>query len=377
MSKNKHRRKRRRPPTEAERRKRRIAAARFKAFFAVLFVGAGIFGLVKFSKSIEVPLVVNAENYFQIMENNGIDDGIFDDGIVPVEDVSAALSKYNVPQPRLKDEYPIDMVIRSEYAIVYDLQVDEVLFAKNAAEKCYPASTTKILTASVLLDTLPDDFQFTAGDELDLVNPESSLAFINKGNVLDLEMTIDALMLPSGNDASYMAAANAGRYIAKNEGLSPEQAVKTFVDEMNRTARLVGTENTHFTAPDGFHDDDHYTTVLDMLKITLYAMEKPKLTASAAKKDAYVKFISGEEVSWTNSNKLLHETAGECYYMYATGMKTGMTDQSGYCVVATARRFDHDVVCLVFGAEASDIRWNDTIALLDAAFAQIREREGT
>ena len=53
-----------------------------------------------------------------------------------------------------------------------------------------------------------------------------------------------------------------------------------------------------------------------------------------------------------------------------------MTDQSGYCVVATASRFDHDVICIVFGAEASDIRWNDTIALLDAAFVQVRNRNG-
>lgn len=375
MSKNKHKRRRKRIPAEAARRKRRAAAARLKVFFAVLFVGAGVFGAVKLGKSVEIPLKVNAVDYIQIIEETGEAD-VFEDKVVEAEEVSATLSKYSIPQPRLKDEYPIDMVIRSEYAIVYDIQGNDVLFAKNPEERCYPASTTKILTASALLDNVPEDFLFTAGDELDLVNPGSSLAFINKGNVLDLEMTIDALMLPSGNDASYMAAANAGRYIAKNDSMTDQQAVDRFMDEMNRTARLIGANNTHFTVPDGFHDDDHYTTVLDMLKITLYAMEKPKLMASAGKTERYVQFVSGEEVSWTNSNKLLHESAGDCYYMYANGMKTGMTDQSGYCVVATARRFDHDVVCLVFGAEASDIRWNDTIALLDAAFAEIREREG-
>lgn len=375
MSKNKHKRRRKRIPTEAARRKRRAAAARLKVFFAVAFLGAGVFGAVKLGKSVEIPLKVNAVDYIQIIEETGEAD-VFEDSVVEAEEVSATLSKYSIPQPRLKDEYPIDMVIRSEYAIVYDIQGNDVLFAKNPEERCYPASTTKILTASALLDNVPEDFLFTAGDELDLVNPGSSLAFINKGNVLDLEMTIDALMLPSGNDASYMAAANAGRYIAKNDSMTAQQAVDRFMDEMNRTARLIGANNTHFTVPDGFHDDDHYTTVLDMLKITLYAMEKPKLMASAGKTERYVQFVSGEEVSWTNSNKLLHESAGDCYYMYANGMKTGMTDQSGYCVVATARRFDHDVVCLVFGAEASDIRWNDTIALLDAAFAEIREREG-
>lgn len=375
-SKNKRRKKRKTIPTEAARRKRRIAIARFRVFCVVLLVGAGIFGAVKLNKSIEVPLNVNAENYYRIVENTDVN-GLFDgDTGEYAEEVSASLSKYNVPQPKLTEEYPIDTVLQSKYAIVYDVQADEVLFAKNADQKCFPASTTKILTASVILDNAPEDFQFTAGDELDFVNPESSLAFINKGNVLDLEMTIDALMLPSGNDASYMAAANMGRYIADDDSLSPEQAVQTFVEEMNKTAKLVGAENTHFTAPDGFHDDDHYTTVLDMLKITLYAMDKPKLMASAAKPSTYTTFITGEEVSWTNSNKLIQESSGDCYYMYAYGMKTGMTDQSGYCVVATARRFDHDIVCLVFGADASDVRWNETISLLDAAFVQVKNRNG-
>ncbi|MCM1329864.1 MAG: D-alanyl-D-alanine carboxypeptidase [Ruminococcus sp.] len=376
MSSKNKRRKRKRIPTEAQRRKKRVAMARFRVLCLILLVGAGIFGAVKFSKSIEVPLNVNAADYYQIIENSEVTDRFDGDTAEPAEEVSASLSKYSVPQPRLKDEYAIEETLQSKYAIVYDVQADEVLFAKNAEEKCFPASTTKILTAAVILDNAPEDFQFTAGDELDFVNPESSLAFVNKGNVLDLEMTIDALMLPSGNDAAYMAAANMGRYIAKNDGLSPEQAVKTFVDEMNRTAMLLGAENTHFTAPDGFHDDDHYTTVLDMLKITLYAMDKPKLTASAAKPSTYTTFLTGEEVSWTNSNKLIQETSGDCYYLYANGMKTGMTDQSGYCVVATARRFDHDVICIVFGAEASDIRWNETIALLDAAFVQVKNRNG-
>lgn len=375
MSSKNKRRKKKRIPTEAARRKRRIAIARFRVFCVILLVGAGIFGAVKLNKSIEVPLKVNAENY-SIIESSDVNDLFDDDTGEHAAEVSASLSKYNVPQPKLTEKYPIDTVLQSQYAIVYDVQADEVLFAKNADQKCFPASTTKILTASVILDNAPEDFQFTAGDELDFVNPESSLAFINKGNVLDLEMTIDALMLPSGNDASYMAAANIGRYIAGDDTLSSEQAVKTFVDEMNKTAKLLGAENTHFTAPDGFHDDDHYTTVLDMLKITLYAMDKPKLMASAAKTDTYATFLSGEEVSWTNSNKLIQETSGDCYYMYAYGMKTGMTDQAGYCVVAAARRFDHDIVCLVFGADASDIRWLETISLLDAAFVQVKNRNG-
>jgi len=357
--------------TKEERRRRRKRRAAFWRLFLVLALVSGtVFGIAQISKSTEKPLVVNADNYYQITEEADTEDT---EAVDAAESVSGEL-KYRVTQPKLRGEYPIETVLQSKYAIVYDVQGDEVLFAKNPEEMCYPASTTKLLTAAVILDNVTEDFLFTAGDELDFVNPESSLAYIEKGNVLNLETAIDAIMLPSGNDASYMAAANVGRVIAGDETLSAEEAVQTFVDEMNRTAEGIGAEMTHFSDPDGFHADDHYTTVLDMLKITLYARQKPEIVSSGAKTDVNAVFESGETVSWTNSNKLIHEDSG-CYYMYANGLKTGMTDQSGYCVVATARRFDHDVICIVFGASASDIRWNETISLFDSAFALIRERE--
>lgn len=368
--------------TAQKKRQRRIFYARVRAFLAVALIVGSVIAVIQFNKSLERPLTVNAENYYHVTEdsdanNDNLQDTESADVAINIDDIEIdeELVKYKIKQPKLRSEYPIDMIIRSEAAIVYDIQADEVLYAKNAEQQCYPASTTKILTAAVILDNVTEDFQFTAGDELDYVHPESSLAFVNKGNILDLPTMIDAIILPSGNDASYVAAANVGRVIAGTDMITTEKAVQTFVDEMNRAAMYIGAENTHFTAPDGFHDDNHYTTVLDMLKISLYARQKPLLMESAGKANAYATFVSGEEISWENSNKLLHEYS-DCYYMYANGFKTGMTDQAGYCVVATAKRFDHDVVCIVFGAETSDIRWNDTIALLDAAFVQIRNREG-
>lgn len=108
-----------------------------------------------------------------------------------------------------------------------------------------------------------------------------------------------------------------------------------------------------------------------MLRITMYAQQFPIVVESANTPSEYAAFISGEQVSWENSNKLIQDYS-DCYYMYANGMKTGMTDEAGYCIVATARRFDHDVICIVFGAPASDVRWNETISLLDSAFVKIR-----
>ena len=300
---------------------------------------------------------------------------MLDDDSIEADANSDDVIKPIVAQPVLKGNYPIDMEINSKYAVVYDVESKEVLYAKDAEEKCYPASTTKILTAAITLEYADEDMQFTAGDELDFVNPGSSLAFLNKGSILDREMMIDAMMLPSGNDAAYTAAANIGRIIAGNDSISAEKAVKYFVAEMNNKLKQIGATNTHFADPDGFHNDNHYTTALDMLKISLYATQFDGIMESAAKPSRNVTFVSGENIYWENSNKLIHENS-DCYYTYATGLKTGMTDQSGYCVIATAERYGHEVICVVMGGEASDKRWNDTLALLDQAFVCIKNSEG-
>lgn len=291
---------------------------------------------------------------------------------VAAEPIDPAVRVAATANIHLREPYDVEMIIQSPYAIVYDATDEKVLYAKNAEEKCFPASTTKILTAAVILSNVPDDFVFTAGDELDFVNAGSSLAMLSKGCQLDVPTMLDALMLPSGNDASYTAAANVGRFLAEREDITDELAVEKFMDEMNRTLKRIGCENTHFSVPDGFHDDEHYTTVKDMLRVALYAKNFPALMESVQKAETTAEFLTGEQIYWSNSNQLLHEWSDR-YYMYATGMKTGMTDQAGHCVVATAERFGHELICIVFGSESANLRWNDTIALMDAAFVKIRE----
>ncbi|MCM1522877.1 MAG: hypothetical protein NC120_00305 [Ruminococcus sp.] len=274
-----------------------------------------------------------------------------------------------------KENYPIEMIIRTPYCVMYDVQEKRVLYAKNSQEKAFPASTTKILTAAVMMENTQNDTIFTAGNEQELVQPGSSLAYVNAGSSLDRDMMLDALMLPSGNDASYCAAAVTGRLIAGDENLTAENAVKTFVDKMNEKASEIGCKNTHFTCPDGFHNDDHYTTAMDLLRITLYSENFPEIAASGNKSSRELEFLTGEKISWTNSNKLIQPDSGDIYYPYATGLKTGMTDYSGHCVVATAERFGHELIIVCLGSESAAVRWNETIALFDAGFAYIRNND--
>ncbi|MBQ7990694.1 MAG: D-alanyl-D-alanine carboxypeptidase [Oscillospiraceae bacterium] len=276
-----------------------------------------------------------------------------------------------------KEEYPIDMILDTPNFVMFDANTKEILYSKNGNEKIYPASTTKIMTAALVMRYAAADTVFTAGDELDLVQAGSSLAGLTKGSQLDRDMILDALMIQSGNDASYTAAATVGRLIAGEGGeeLSAKEAVKVFVDEMNRTAEEIGCKNTHFTCPDGFHDEDHYTTALDMLRITIYSERFPEIAASGAKIYREPTFLSGETVEWYNSNALLPED-NDYYYMYAKGLKTGMTNEAGYCVVATAKRFDHELIIVSMGAETQSIRWLNTIAMFDQGFVYVREHGG-
>lgn len=372
---------RKKPLSPEAKRRQKAAQAKIGSFLGAAALVVGVAVLIVIGNNREIPLEIQTDGYVcldsqdgsatqTVVDENGevIEVQKVTEAAEPEDPLAENIRKIKIDIP---ETLPIDMVIRSEYAIVYDSTDNKVLYAKNAEEKCYPASTTKILTSAVTIKNAADDMVFTVGDEQSMVNEGSSLAMLNVGNELDLQMIVDGMMLPSGNDASYCAAANIGRILGEDENLSADGAVKLFMEEMNKTLKNIGCENTHFSVPDGFHEEDHYTTVKDMLRVTLYAQQFPQLVEAAAKPSEYVTFLSGEAASWENSNKLIHDYS-DCYYMYANGMKTGMTDEAGYCVVATARRFDHDVVCIVFGASASDIRWNDTIALLDAAFVQIR-----
>jgi D-alanyl-D-alanine carboxypeptidase (penicillin-binding protein 5/6) len=361
--------------------KKRKRKFRWDRFFSLIFIAALLGGVTVFAvdaagKYEPVAIVFDDSAYSEIPPETVITatvNEVFNDsdGVEPHAAVFADDSAYIDIQFNEDGVYPVETVLKSAYVIVYDVTAKEVLFEKSSDKKCFPASTTKLLTAAVLLDTLPEDHLFTVGSELSLVKAGSSVAMLSEGNVLDMPTMIDALMLPSGNDAAYVAAVSCGRYIAGDENLSPKAAVEVFMNRCNEVLHNIGASETHFSVPDGFHDEDHYTTAADMLRISIHAMEYPLILESADKTYTKAVFVSGESIEWKNSNVLIYE-GGETFYHYARGLKTGRTQESGYCVSALATRYGHDVICVTLGAESSDIRWTETISLLDSAFVHIK-----
>ena len=247
-------------------------------------------------------------------------------------------------------------------ACFYCVETDELLFQYNYKEKLQPASLAKILTAATALFYVDPETEFTVGTELSLVQPRSSLCLIKKGHRLTLSQLIEGMLIASGNDAAYTIAVNVARTVI-GEKLSDSEAVSGFSELMNSFARLIGMKNSHFTSPDGYDNENQYTTAEDLLVLTRYALTVPAIKETVSLSQKHVVFKSGENITWHNTNKLL--SSGSHYNKYAIGMKTGTTNAAGNCLISAFEKNDLTYISVICGAETSDSRYKDTNRLFN------------
>lgn len=261
---------------------------------------------------------------------------------------------------------PENREMTAKQYFVYDCDTKEFLAeARNGTDVIYPASITKLFTAYVALQYLNPETLCTAGDELDGVYAGSSVAEIQKGDTLTVEELVEAMLLPSGNDAAYILAANAGRVLAHNRGLSGTEAVSRFVTEMNTQAKYMGMADTHFANPDGIHSDDHRTTFSDIAIMGTLAMEDPVIMRYAATAKAE-KTLSDGVKEWKNTNALIHPES-PYYCPYCIGLKTGQTPSAGSCLLSAFSYHGKTYLIGVFGCPDVDDRFPDTLLLFQNA----------
>lgn len=248
---------------------------------------------------------------------------------------------------------------------VYDTALGEMLYCSTGdGERLYPASITKLFSAWVALKYVNPEQVVTAGDELGLVQPGSSTAYIKRGCRLTAQMLVEGMLLPSGNDASYVLAAAAGRAAAGDETLDGESAVAVFVEVMNREARQLGLKGSHFTNPDGYHDEDHFSTPEDIVRMAELALSQPVIARYVGLQQDTVVFDSGEWANWYNTNSLINPES-PYYVPAAAGLKTGYTSEAGYCLLAAFDCGEGQIIIGIFDAETKLSRYTDAIALLN------------
>ena len=234
--------------------------------------------------------------------------------------------------------------IAAHAAILMHMDSGSVLYEKNADERMLIASTTKIMTALVVLDSC-------APSELVTIKPEhcaveGSSAYLRPGEEYTVESLLCGLLLASGNDAAKALAEHAA---------GSEEA---FVACMNARAQQLGLENTHFVNPHGLDAEDHYSSAFDLARLTCEAMKNELFAeiVSAPEK------ACGERV-YINHNRLLRRYDG------CRGVKTGYTKAAGRCLVSCAERDGLRLVCVTL----SDPRdWDDHAALFDSGFSEWR-----
>ncbi len=255
---------------------------------------------------------------------------------------------------------PPGTVVNSPIAVVYNAESGDVLYAQNENTLTAPASLTKLLTAIVALEYLDLDQVITVGEEIGMIGEHSSIAFLAVGQRYKVSSLLDALLLPSGNDAAYVLAVNAARAAEGNEAMTKEDAVEKFLSLMNAKAAALGCENSHFCSPDGYDAEGQVVTGFDMVKIAAEAIKHKAIT------DTCIKETSG---SWVNNNILIRKESSY-YNEHVTGLKTGSTDAAGYCVAASAVVDEVPYILVFLGSADRYDRFKDTNTFIDILSGQ-------
>lgn len=252
--------------------------------------------------------------------------------------------------------------IAAEAAILFDADTKKVLYDKNPVEIRFPASTAKLLTSIVALQWCKEDEQVTIGDEINMIASDSTKADLKKGEILTIHNLLEGMLLPSGNDAAYAIAAYVGRKSLGDKNASKEEAITEFTRLMNKEADKLGVKNSCFKTPDGYDAVGQYTTAYDMGLIGIEAAKNETITDICHKSKSRNVFVSGEDVTWSSTDKLITRYSGQ-YYSHAIGLKTGTSTMAGRCLIAAAEYNNKKVVCVIMDS-TSEGRWEDAIALL-------------
>lgn len=244
-------------------------------------------------------------------------------------------------------------------AVLMEASTGQIIYDKNANERRSPASITKIMTLLIIFDELESgkiNLQDEAVTSAYAKSMGGSQVFLEEGEKQTVETLIKCIAVASGNDASVTMA----EYIAGSEG--------EFVNRMNERAKGLGMTDTHFEDCCGLtNSDGHYTTARDVAIMSRELMTKyPEVftyTGIWMEDITHVTKQGSSTFTLSSTNKLLKQ------YPYTTGLKTGSTNKAKYCLSATARKDDIDMIAVVMAAPDYKIRFQDAMNLLNYGFA--------
>lgn len=254
--------------------------------------------------------------------------------------------------------------IQANNALLWNISTNTMLFEKASNEKIAPASTTKLLTALTAVDYCNMEEEVLIGQEVKLITEHASRAWLYEGNRLTVNQLLTAMLLPSGNDAAYSLAVYAGRQICEDDSAPIDKAISVFLEAMNQKAAAIGAVSSNFTSPDGYDAPDQYTTVQDLSCIAKQFCKSKELSRIAGSYSVSDVWASGQEATYYNTNELINPSS-PYYDADVIGLKTGTSEDAGYCLVSAAKIHHQLYVCIVMNS-TEEGRWTDSLALYQA-----------
>lgn len=249
--------------------------------------------------------------------------------------------------------------ISAESAILVEVSTGRIIYEKNSTKKMYPASTTKMMTAILVIENCNlQDIVTVSETALQNIPSGYVTCDLSVGEQISVNDLLYALMIPSANDAAFVLA----EYVAGS--------VDAFADMMNNKAREIGCQNTHFVNPNGIHNDSHYSTAYDLYLIAKYCMQNETFRSIVSTTEYTIPPTNSHPEAdriFKTTNDLLN-TEKTNYYKSAIGIKTGHTSMAGHCLVSESSRDGLDFISVILNGETDNKRFQDAVKLFDYGY---------
>lgn len=253
-------------------------------------------------------------------------------------------------------------IISAPSALLMETSTGQVIYEKDPDSKRPPASVTKVMTLLLIFDAL-NKGSIKLEDEVSTSEYAASMGgsqvFLEPGETQTVDTLIKCISVASANDACVAMA----EHISGNE--------EEFVAQMNKRAKGLGMENTHFENCNGLDTKGHVTTARDIALMSRELITKyPQIHDYCTiwmENITHTTKKGASEFGLSNTNKLIR------HYEYATGLKTGSTSKAKFCISATAKKDDMELIAVIMAADDSKIRTKDAITLLNQGFSKCRK----
>lgn len=256
----------------------------------------------------------------------------------------------------IMDDEAVDMS-GAGAAVLCDVNGKEVLYAKNAHSRLYPASLTKIMTALVALKYGSVEQVLTATDAVNITESGAQLCGLKKGDTMTLNQALHVLLINSANDVAMLIAENVGG------------SIDDFVRLMNEEAKALGATNTNYMNPHGLTQENHYTTAYDLYLIFNEAIQNEFLQeiirTTEYQTTYYDKDGQEKKINVKNTNRFFRDYQAPDN-VTVVGGKTGTTNAAGHCLMLLARDVNGaPYISVILRSQSSDVLYPEMIDLLD------------